>query len=246
MNRILLIAVLLMLPLVSTAGEVTFEADDGVRVYADLYKADAAAPVVLLLHQARSNGRGEYGSLAPELHAQGTNLLVVDLRSGGDSFDGVNRTAAALDTTFSYCDVPPDIAAAAAYMRDQGFDGPMFVWGSSYSAALAIRYAAEHPEDIAAYLAFSPASGEPMAGCQPDEGAENANAGIVFRPESELEYGNVAAQLETFKEMGAQTVVVPNGVHGSSMLVDERTGHDMSAYREQAYAFVRSIAEKSD
>lgn len=245
--RIFLILVVLALPFVAAAGEVTFEADDGVQIFADFYKSEAgqSAPVVLMLHQARSNGRGEYATIAPELSARGVNLLVVDLRAGGDAFDSVNRTVAGLDgATYGYCDVPPDIAAAAAFMRSKGFDGPLLVWGSSYSAALAIRYAAEHADDVAGYLAFSPASGEPMAGCQPEDGAENAKAGIVFRPESEMELKHVAAQLEILKGKGAKTVVVPNGVHGSSMLVDERTEHDMSAYREQAYTFLHSVASQ--
>ena len=108
-----------------------------------------------------------------------------------------------------------------------------------------MRYAAEHPDQIAGYLAFSPASGEPMMGCEPEPGAENANAGIVFRPERELEYEHVAAQLEVLKAKGAIAVVVENGVHGSSMLVDERTGHDMSVYRERAYEFIRGTARDS-
>ena len=248
--RFYLTLVLIALPFVAMAGgEVTFETADGVQIFADVHEAASgrSAPIVVLLHQARGNGRGEYVTLAPELNALDVNLLVVDLRNGGDGFDNVNRTVAALETSdYGYCDAEPDVAAAAEYVRAEGFDGPLFVWGSSYSAALAIRYAAKHPGDVAGYLAFSPASGEPMAECMPEDGAENANAGIVFRPEREMELEHVAAQFEVLKGKGATTVIVPNGVHGSSMLVDERTEHDMSAYRAQAFEFIRSVAADAE
>ena len=101
---------------------------------------------------------------------------------------------------------------------------PILVWGSSYSAALVLQLAAKHPEEIAAVLAFSPASGEPLDGCRPETYIEDIQASVLItRPGREAEIESVADQLETFRAAGFETYVAPDGVHGSSMLVEERT-----------------------
>ncbi|MCA8900780.1 MAG: alpha/beta hydrolase [Hyphomonas sp.] len=226
-------------------AERTFAAADGVTLFADALPAatPAEAPVVILLHQAGSSARGEYATLAPELVAAGFNVLQVDLRSGGDLFGGINRTVeAAGGAEYTYCEAYPDLDAAASAARAEGWSGPLFVWGSSYSAALAIRYASSHPGTVAGYLAFSPASGEPMAGCQASVEDAAAVPGIALRPEREMAVPSVQAQMEAFGEAGVRTRVVPNGVHGSSMLVDARTKHDMSALRAEMIAFIRETA----
>ena len=51
---------------------------------------------------------------------------------------------------------------------------------------------------------------------------------FIFRPASAMGMASTQEQMDIFKAWGAQTAVVPNGVHGSSMLVETRTGFDMS------------------
>jgi alpha-beta hydrolase superfamily lysophospholipase len=209
--------------------EVTFQAEDGVNLYGDLYASgDRGAPIVLLFHQAGSNARAEYGSIVPRLLESGYNVLAIDQRSGGTRLGGVNRTASALEgASPSYCDAYPDLEAALAFVIANGFEGPRVVWGSSYSAALVIRLAAEHPDDVNAVLAFSPASGDPMGACKPGPFLENLETPILaLRPASEMENPRVRAQLEQFQELGHATYVAANGVHGSSMLNPERVQGD--------------------
>ncbi len=185
--------------------EVMFRAADGVNLYGDLYASgDRGAPIVLLFHQAGSNARAEYGSIVPRLLESGYNVLAIDQRSGGTRLGGVNRTASALEGgSPSYCDAYPDLEAALAFVISIGFDGPHIVWGSSYSAALVIRLAAEHPDDVNAVLAFSPASGDPMGACKPGPFLENLETPILaLRPASEMENPRVRAQLEQFQELG--------------------------------------------
>jgi len=212
--------------------EVTFASTQGVTVYADLYREhDRDAPLVILFHQAGGDARGEYGPIVPRLVEAGYNVLAVDQRNGGTQFGGVNRTVAHLDDqAFDYCDAYPDLEAALAWAVAEGLGGPRAVWGSSYSAALVFQLAAKHPDDVAAVLAFSPASGEPMRGCEPEPYAKGLAApALALRPAREMEVDSVREQLEALAGMGVKTWVADPGVHGSSMLVPRRAGGDTDA-----------------
>ena len=226
--------------------EVRLEAKDGLAIFADLHKsASPNAPTIILFHQAGSNGRGEYAYIVDELRGLGANVMTVDLRSGGDAFDTVNRTtAAAGDAEYGYCDAYHDVEAAVDYVANRELTGPLFLWGSSYSAALVVQYAGLNPERTAGYLAFSPASGAPMEGCEPEQFLASAGPGLIARPESELQYEWIREQYAEFESSGAYGITIKNGVHGSSALNDDRTKHDMSAYREEVYRFIRETAVK--
>jgi pimeloyl-ACP methyl ester carboxylesterase len=244
-------AVALIVPRTATAQttepeEVMFQASDGVNVHADLYATgDKSAPIVLLFHQAGSNARAEYGSIVPRLIEHGYNVLAVDQRSGGTRLGGVNRTASAFDGgSPSYCDAYPDLEGALAFVIASGFDGPHVVWGSSYSAALVIRLAAEHPEEVSGVLAFSPASGDPMGACKPGPFLENLETPtLALRPASEMENPRVQAQLEQFQELGHATYVAENGVHGSSMLSPERVEGSVEATWIAVEEFLAQVEE---
>ncbi len=211
--------------------EVRFETSDGITVFGDLFRSEEShgRPLILLFHQGGASARGEYAPLIPRLLAEGFTLLAIDQRRGGDRFGGENRTIAGLgDREFTYCQAYADLEAALAYARR--LDPPVrpALWGSSYSAALVIRLAAEHSDEVSAVLAFSPASGEAMAGCRPEPYGEDLPVPLlVLRPVEETEIPTVAGQLETFRGQGHQTYVADPGVHGSSMLVPERLDGDV-------------------
>jgi pimeloyl-ACP methyl ester carboxylesterase len=215
----------------SASREVTIPAADGVLVYGDLTLAEGGkeAPLLLLFHQARANARGEYGAMIPRLVEAGFSVLAIDQRTGGSYFGGENRTMAALeDDEYSYCDAYPDLEAALRYVVEEGFTGPRFAWGSSYSAALVIRLGVEHGDELAGVLAFSPAAGDPMGDCQPDPYASELEIpALVLRPASEMDTENAQKQLALFAEAGHRTYVAPDGVHGSSMLSAERVDGDV-------------------
>lgn len=206
-----------------------FRARDGVELHGELYRADAAAgaPVVLLFHQGAGSA-AEYGSIAPRLARSGYHVVTVDQRRGGDLFGGANRTVIGLGDAppANYCDVYPDMEATLTAARANGAGGPVIAWGSSYSAALALRLALEHPEEVAAVAAFSPASGEPMAGCEPERLAEQLRQPLfVARPDRELDNTElpwIAEQFDHFAALGAVTFVSSGGRHASSMLVPGR------------------------
>ena len=70
-------------------------------------------------------------------------------RCGGSVLGGTNRTVDALDgQRFDYCAAFPDLEASLDYARRMHHDGPLIVWGSSYSGALALRLASENADAV--------------------------------------------------------------------------------------------------
>lgn len=139
---------------------VRFNAKDGTSVTADIYDADPVLQttqkiVIILFHQAGSS-RGEYERIAPVLTRLGYTCLAVDQRSGEKFMDVVNETAAQFKDKKQFKDAIPDMFAAMKYAREQMGADKIVLWGSSYSASLALAIAAEPYIDVDAVLAFSP------------------------------------------------------------------------------------------
>ncbi|MEQ9335298.1 alpha/beta fold hydrolase [Thalassobaculum sp.] len=159
------LAVLMLLTLPAAGQErVVLTAADGVPVTADVYAGpDAGAPWIVLAHMAGAS-RGEYREIAPRLNRLGYNAVALDQRSGS-GFAGIpNETAAAgraRGMRQDYVSAIPDIEAGIAYARSRT-GGPVLLWGSSYSAALALWLAGEYPTLVEGVVAVSP--GEYLAG----------------------------------------------------------------------------------
>lgn len=231
------------------AKEVSFEAEDGIKIYADVYESGQGkkAPLILLFHQGGGDARGEYGSyIAPRLVEKGFNVMAVDQRTGGDWFKGINRTMAAIKgKEFGFCDAYPDLKAALQYAKKSGFRGKRFAWGSSYSATLILRLAGEFSKDLAGVLSFSPAGGEPMKGCQPADYVSAVKAPVlVLRPASEMEREMSKQQFQLFEKHKFQTYTAPNGVHGSSMLHPERVTGDVEEHWKKVFKFFNQVLKK--
>lgn len=218
-------------------------ASDGVVVHGEAFFGglDSSAPLVLLFHQGGSNGRGEYTEIATWLNSLGFRAIAWDQRSGGDLHGHTNRTVAGLsaDTPAGYCDAYRDLQAALDYVTDQGLAEQAIVWGSSYSGALVFRLASENPDRVSGLLAFSPAAGGPMTECRARDWLHDLSIpAVVFRPQSEMERQSSREQREILSAAGVEFFVIENGVHGSSMLVNSRTGHDMREARSTVAAWV--------
>jgi dienelactone hydrolase len=139
--------------------EVQFMTNDKVMVTADLYAPHAAtAPVIILFHQATFS-RGEYLEIAPKLNAMGFNCLAVDLRSG-EAVNGIeNKTwkfADSLKMQTRFIDAYTDMRAALAYAKRKYPGAKIILFGSAYSASLAIKLASDFPDGVAGVVAFAP------------------------------------------------------------------------------------------
>ncbi len=159
---------------------VYFESSDGLTITADLAEVNKKAPTLLLFHQSVSS-RGEFKTISPVLNAFGYNTLAVDLRWGKKDFwnDVENETAKRAgnipiidnyedNTKYQLEQVWPqifksieDMKASVFFMREQGFEGPLLVLGSSFSAMLSFNLAQQLKGEIHGVLAYSPGEYHP-------------------------------------------------------------------------------------
>jgi pimeloyl-ACP methyl ester carboxylesterase len=232
-----------------TPETITVIAADDVTLYGEVFFGglDDSAPLVLLFHQAGSNGRGEYATIAPWLNENGFRAIAWDQRSGGDRFGSTNRTAASLPegTSTEYCDAYPDLQAALDHVIGTDLAEKVIVWGSSYSAALVFRLAAENPEKVAGVVSCSPAAGGPMVTCRARMWLGGLRApALVLRPDSEMTNSSAGQQRDLFLAANVDFQMVEEGVHGSSMLVDERTEQDMGTSRALVIGWLERAVAK--
>ncbi|MDY6801021.1 MAG: dienelactone hydrolase family protein [Bacteroidota bacterium] len=140
----------------SAQEKVTFIAEDGLPVTADLYRVNPKKPYVILLHQA-GYSRGEYKNTARKIVKFGYNCLAVDLRSGGEVNYIQNHTALVATQKgypTDYLSSIKDIEAAINWVKERS-KKPVILFGSSFSASLSLLLAKDNP-DIDAVIAFSP------------------------------------------------------------------------------------------
>lgn len=155
---LLLVALLFTSSIVNaqTARRVKFPSKDGVTITADMYEANPNYPWVVLFHMAQSS-RGEFQRIAPKLNKLEVNCIAVDLRSGKEDNFIVNETYVLAKNTglgTSYLDAEIDMKAAIekAFLISRK---PVIIFGSSYSASLALKLASEMSQ-VKAVIAFSP------------------------------------------------------------------------------------------
>lgn len=226
--------------LVHGQQKIEFSSEDNLTVHGWYYEHDNASGSIALFHQAGSNARAEYATIANRLVEAGYRVLAIDQRKGGSRLGGENLTAAQVDeASLSYCDAYPDLEAATRYLYQKGGE-KVVVWGSSYSAALVLKLSIDHPDMVKAVLAFSPASGTPMGDCSATIYIDSLKVPtMALRPGSEAAIESVRDQLNHFEAQGMETYVSPEGVHGSSMLNPERAT-DAEATWKQVLRFLNS------
>ncbi len=157
MKKTLIVILFAMTIQVSSAQlKLVFPSKDGLKITADWYPVSSNFPVILLCHQA-GYSRGEYSETALRLNKLGFNCLALDQRSG-DEINGIkNETAEEArikKIVPSYADAEQDISAAVDYLFEK-YKRPITIFGSSYSASLALKIATES-DKVASVIVFSP------------------------------------------------------------------------------------------
>lgn len=192
--------------------------------------------MVLLFHQAGSNA-AEYDVIAPRLQSLGFDALAIDQRSGGRRFGRDNQTVAKRGKSTGFTAAYPDLEAALAWASERGHP-KVLAWGSSYTAALVFRLAADHGDSLTAVLSFSP--GEYL-------GREGLVAGWAGRTElpffitSNRGKEAVAAKALADALPKPATLHVPaRAVHGSSMLRPDRNAAGHEAIWAEVERFLKS------
>ena len=139
---------------------ISFPSADDLEITAELYQAheDKKTPFIVLCHQAGWS-RGEYREIAPKLNELGFNCVAIDQRSGG-KVNGIDnesvKRATAAKKGVTFVDAEQDMIAALKWAKANHADGKVILWGSSYSSALALRIAGEHPDLVDGVLSFAP------------------------------------------------------------------------------------------
>jgi dienelactone hydrolase len=225
LRSLVLFAGLGLVPKLVAPQPVVLNAADGVAVYGVAYQGPSrVAPIILLFHQAGSS-KSEYDPIAPRLSEMGYNALAIDQRSGGDLYSPPNETVEHLGKSQDgdYRAALPDMDAAVEWAKKTYPNAPIYVWGSSYSAALVFALAARHPRDVKAVIAFSP--DEYIV--QNKHFVRNSAARItcpVF-VDSAADRGEEAAAKAILADVRSDDKMqfVPHaGIHGSSTLRDDR------------------------
>ncbi len=221
---------------------IKFETEDSVSVTADLYiQHNKNAPFVLFFHQAGWS-RGEYLEIAPWVNNLGFNAMAVDQRSGSAVNNIKNQTkidAANKGKGTKYLDAIPDMMAAIHYVKTHFPDAKLIIWGSSYSSALVLKIAGEHPDLISGVLAFSPAEYYVRFGKSDDYITQSAKKiqVPVFISSARNETGRWKPIFESIPSK-SKTGFIPEGKgnHGSRALWKEKPDHQ--EYRKAVKEFL--------
>jgi pimeloyl-ACP methyl ester carboxylesterase len=211
---------------------IDFPTGGGLEARADLYEpATKSSTLILLFHQAGWS-RGEYREIAPKLVGLGYRVMAVDQRSGKGVNGVMNETALRASKRGlpqEYLDAYVDLEAALGYARDRLHAKRVIAWGSSYSASLVLRLAAEHPDRVTAVVAFSP--GEYF---QKSKGPTYIQ-GLARKVKQPLFVTSAKGEREQVKPMfdaspsGKKTLFTPpsTGQHGSRALWLKSPDHDV-------------------
>lgn len=223
---------------------VDFPTTDGIQASADIYESgDPNATLILMFHQAGWS-RGEYREIAPTLVAAGYRVMAVDQRSGG-AVNGVkNEThvrARRKHFGVSYVDAYGDLVSALEYARQRLKAKRVIVWGSSYSASLVFRLAAERPMDVFAVVSFSPGEYFGKANAEYVRGFAKQVDKPLFVASAKAERGAVKPIFDASpSEKKVLFTPASKGQHGSRALWSKWSDHDV--YWAALNGFLKSYA----
>lgn len=203
--------------------EISLKASDGLNVTADVYKVNSSSDAIwlVLAHQAGAS-RGEYRTIAPRLNELGYNAIALDQRSGRRFAGVANKTAARAakkKLSRTYLAARPDIQAGVDWARQQT-SGRVVLWGSSYSAALALLMAGENPKSVDGVVSHAP--GEYLKGKSIRRAAINITVPVLITSASheKKKWRQIFAAIPGQQKTGFAPK--KGGRHGSSALIPSR------------------------
>lgn len=220
---------------------ITFKANDGTRVTADLYMAHKAdAPFIILYHQA-GYSRGEYRSIAPMLNEMGFNCMAVDQRSG-DKVNGVinetHKGAVASKLPTEYLDAIPDMEAAYLYVKYSIKPDKIILWGSSYSAAVLFYLGSVHHKNLSGILCFAPGNYFKINNKELKTFAARITC-PVFVTSAKSEFKNWKGIYDQVRSEKSYFLPETEGKHGSKALWNDNPSHQ--AYWAAVTKFLKTL-----
>ena len=224
-----------------TARRVKFPSKDGVTITADMYESNPDYPWIVLFHMAQSS-RGEFQKIAPKLNRLELNCMAVDLRSGKEDNFIVNETYVLAKNTglgTSYMDAEKDMKAAIekAYLIARK---PVIIFGSSYSASLALKLGSEMAQ-VKAVIAFSPGEyfGKELDVTDAAKGLSKPT--FIACGSDEKKYTDqIASAVRSSKKI--YFAPPKGGAHGSKSLLKETDGE--TEYWIQMINFIQTVKKE--
>lgn len=191
--------------------------------------------VFVLCHQAGWNHR-EYDEIKHQLLQMGFACLILDQRSGGVFKNKPNEThnkALRKGKSTRYLDAIPDIEAAIEFAFKKNNNRPIILWGSSYSASLALIIGCQN-EKVMGVIAFSPGEyfGQDFNVKKHIHNCEKPVFITGSRDEEQavLDFKQVLPKAVFF-------IPIKDGRHGSSALWKSTPGHE--EYWEKLMEFLK-------
>ncbi len=124
----------------SAPQDILIPVEEGISVGGRIFKADSNMPAVLFFH-----GNGEivedYDDLGPLFVKTGLTFIPVDYR-------GYGRSSGVPTVSTMISDSHVVFLFIRAWLRDNGFTGPMIIMGRSLGSAPALELASRHAETI--------------------------------------------------------------------------------------------------
>ncbi len=204
---------------------ITFPSRDGLTITADWYLAPKARGCILLCHRSHFN-RGEYREIAPRLVEFGFSCLAIDQRSGMNVLGTTNETstlAKKRKLPTGYLDARQDIEAAIDVAFEKNNHQPIIIFGSSYSASLALLISTHHTK-IKTVITFSP--GEYLKGIKLAEALKDFNLPLFITAAKE----EMSATDDLIRHIPQHLVTrfkpVTDGAHGARVLWKKTVGHE--------------------
>lgn len=246
MRKLLFILLVIVSFQLSAQQKINFKSSDGLEITADLYIEHLEeAPIIILFHQAGWS-RGEYVEIAPKLNRLGYNCIAIDQRSGGEINGVGNETykrARLQKLKTEYVDAEIDMMAAIKYVKSNYSEAKkLIIWGSSYSAALALKIAGDGRIEVDAVLSFAPGEYFESMGESPSFIRESAaNITIpTFITSAKAEKQNWWKIYESIPAIGKNYYLPKtDGQHGSRALWEKFPDH--KGYWLAVEEFLKSI-----
>ncbi len=220
--------------------EIKIPSSDKKFVFAELSPCEGGkdAPIVLMFHQAGSN-RGEYQTITPKLVKEGYNCLAVDQRSGGTMWGRDNPTAKQFSGEQDYDSAYEDLLATLNWAKREEYSR-IIVWGSSYSASLVLKLAAES-DGISEVICASPGDYINPSGTTQLWAKKVTEMTFIVCTKSESKvageiFDAIATEEKSFLEQDP-------GVHGSSAFIAAKNNKSEEAWKS-LLDFLGSLPEQ--
>lgn len=216
-----------VLDVTTVIDEVEFPSLDGLTISAKSYIREGNETCILYCHQAGYN-KSEYDEIALKLAEAGFNGLAIDQRSGGSisayDYENTNQTAERAkekELSTRYLDAEQDIKAAINYWS-KACKQKVILWGSSYSASLALKVGLEMDE-VKSIIAFSPGEYFQEDGLNIEQSIAKMNK-YIFVTSTHKEAGGVLNMVNDLpREIVTQFIPDTKGKHGSKALWTNNT-----------------------